>query len=82
MLLGLLFMVMNYNHPYSETVRQYYATTALMPEVRGRVVDVPAKPNQPVKKGDVLFRINPEPFEDAKLQNDLFTSVGFGYAFH
>lgn len=63
-LLGLLFMVMNYNHPYSETVRQYYATTALMPEVRGRVVDVPAKPNQPVKKGDVLFRINPEPFED------------------
>ena len=31
---------------------------------------------------DLISQFDPEPFEDAKLQNDLFTSVGFGYAIH
>jgi outer membrane beta-barrel protein len=31
---------------------------------------------------DLISQFDPEPFEEAKLQNDLFTSIGFGYAFH
>jgi multidrug resistance efflux pump len=34
-----------------------------VPEVRGRVIEVPVEGNAPVKKGDVLFRIDPTPFE-------------------
>ena len=31
---------------------------------------------------DLVSQFDTEPFEDAKVQNDLFTSIGFGYAFH
>ena len=65
LIIGALLMLMNYNHPYSETVRQYYVTTPIISEVRGRVVEVPVAPNSPVRKGDVLFRIDAKPFEDA-----------------
>lgn len=63
-LIGTLLLLMNYNHPYSEVVRQYYTTTPIISEVRGRVVEVPIKANTPLQEGDVLFRIDPEPFED------------------
>jgi multidrug resistance efflux pump len=62
-LIGSLLLMMNYNHPYSEAMRQYYVTTPLIPQVRGRVVEVPVKANDPVKTGDVLYRIDPEPFQ-------------------
>ena len=65
LIIGALLMLMNYNHPYSETVRQYYVTTPIISEVRGRIVEVPVAPNSPVRKGDVLFRIDAKPFEDA-----------------
>jgi len=35
----------------------------VVPQVRGRVVEVPVEPNRLVKKGDVLFRIDPTPYE-------------------
>lgn len=75
-LIGALLMLMNYNHPYSETVRQYYVTTPIIPEVRGRIVEVPVRANVPVGKGEVLFRIDPEPFEDKVegLQGDLLAA--------
>jgi multidrug resistance efflux pump len=63
-LIGALLMVMNYNHPYSEAVRQYYVTTPIISQVRGRIVAVPVQANMPVKKGEVLLRIDPKPFED------------------
>ncbi|WP_337073571.1 HlyD family secretion protein [Aeromonas veronii] len=61
-LIGTLIMLMNYNHPYSEMARNYYLSTPIVPLVKGRVVEVPVQANQPVKKGDVLFRIDDEPF--------------------
>ncbi|EKP0308562.1 HlyD family secretion protein [Aeromonas veronii] len=61
-IIGTLIMLMNYNHPYSEMARNYYISTPIVPLVKGRVVEVPAKPNQLVKKGDVLFRLDDEPF--------------------
>lgn len=63
-LIGALLLTMNYNHPFSETFRQYYVTTPIIPEVRGRVVEVPVQANSAVKKGDVLFKIDPTPFEE------------------
>lgn len=63
-MIGTLLLLMNYNHPYTETLRQYYVTTPIIPEVRGRVIEVTVNDNQPVRRGDVLFRIDPEPFAD------------------
>lgn len=37
----------------------------IAPQVSGRVVEVDVRENQPVKKGDVLFRIDAEPLEIA-----------------
>ncbi|TEW55334.1 HlyD family secretion protein [Psychromonas sp. RZ22] len=62
-LIGTLIMLMNYNHPYSEASREYFITTPIMPSVRGTVVSVEAKANTPMKKGDVLFTIDPVPFQ-------------------
>ncbi|MGB6188684.1 MAG: efflux RND transporter periplasmic adaptor subunit, partial [Aeromonas molluscorum] len=62
-IIGALIVLMNYNHPYSELSRNYYVSTPIVPLVKGRVSEVAVKPNQKVKKGDVLFRIEAEPFE-------------------
>jgi multidrug resistance efflux pump len=63
-LIGALLLAMNYNHPFSKEARFYYHTTPIVPAVSGIVVEVPAQANVPVKKGEVLFRINPEPFQN------------------
>lgn len=62
-LIGTLLLTMNYNHPFSESFRQYYVTTPIIPQVRGRVTEVPVAANTALSKGDVLFKIDPTPFE-------------------
>ncbi len=61
--IAMLLLVMNYNHPFSANARIYFATTPVLPGVRGRVTEVPVESNVPLKQGDVLFRIDPAPFE-------------------
>jgi len=63
-LIGTLIFVMNYNHPYSEIGREYFVTTPIVPAVTGTVIEVPVSPMTPLKEGDVLFRIDPIPFEN------------------
>ncbi|UCP00454.1 HlyD family secretion protein [Metapseudomonas lalkuanensis] len=63
-LIGTLIFLMNYNHPYSEVARTYFVSVPIVPEVSGLVTEVPVKANQPLEKGDVLFRIDPTPFEN------------------
>jgi len=63
-LIGMLIMAMNYNHPYSEISRQYFITTPIVPNVSGQVIEVPVTGNQMLEKGDVLFRMDPEPFQN------------------
>jgi multidrug resistance efflux pump len=63
-LVGTLVFVMNYNHPYSESTRMYFQSVPIVPQVRGRVVEVPVQPNTPISKGDVLFRIDDTPYRD------------------
>ncbi|MGE6124267.1 HlyD family secretion protein [Aeromonas rivipollensis] len=62
-IIGALITLMNYNHPYAQTARDYYVSTPVVPLVKGRVTEVPVKPNQEVKQGDVLFKIDPVRFE-------------------
>ncbi|CAA2143085.1 Inner membrane protein YiaV [Hyphomicrobium sp. ghe19] len=38
-------------------------SVAIVPDVAGEVIDVPVTPNAPLKANDVLFRIDPVPFE-------------------
>jgi len=38
-------------------------SVAIVPDVSGEVIEVPVEPNKPLKAGDVLFRIDPKPFE-------------------
>ncbi len=61
-LIGALIFTMNYNHPYSEVARAYFVSTPVVPAVSGLVIDVPVQGNTPLKKGDILFRIDPTPF--------------------
>lgn len=62
-LIGALLLIMNYNHPYSRFAREYYVTIPITSAVKGIVTSVDVKPNTPIKQGDVLFRIDPTPYE-------------------
>jgi multidrug resistance efflux pump len=59
----LLLLIMNYNHPFSTNARIYFAVTPVIPAVKGRVIEVPVATNTPLKEGDVLFRLDPKPYE-------------------
>lgn len=61
--LSALLITMNYNHPFSTNARIYYAVTPILPAVPGRVIDVPVEANAPLKQGDVLFKIDPAPYQ-------------------
>ena len=62
-LLGTLLMMMNYNHPYSDKAREYAFTTPIVPAIRGLVLTVDATPNKLLEKGDVLFTLDPTPYQ-------------------
>jgi len=56
---------MAYNHPFSTNARIYYTVTPILPAVRGRVIEVPVedRTNQHLEVGEVLFKIDPKPYE-------------------
>lgn len=56
-------LLLNINVPSSSDVRVIKYVVQVVPQVRGRVLEVPAEGNRPMKKGDVLFRIDPTPYE-------------------
>jgi len=64
-IVGALVLGMNYNHPFSSEARFYFHTTPIVPGVSGLVTEVPVQSGTMLKAGDVLFRINPAPFENA-----------------
>jgi multidrug resistance efflux pump len=59
----LILLIMNYNHPFTTNARIYFSVTPVLPGVRGRVLEVPAQANAPLKEGAVLFRLDPKPYE-------------------
>jgi multidrug resistance efflux pump len=58
-----LVLLLNIFAPSSADVRVIKYVVQIVPQVRGRVVEVPAQGNRPMKKGDVLFRIDPTPYQ-------------------
>ncbi|WP_433988662.1 Inner membrane protein YibH (plasmid) [Pseudoseohaeicola sp. NH-UV-7] len=59
-----LFIPMQWGAP-SGPVRIMTRVVQIVPNVAGQVVEIVAKPNVAIKKGDVLFRIDPVPFQQS-----------------
>jgi len=62
--LTVLILLLNVVAPSSADVRVYKYTIPVVSQVKGRVMEVPVEEgNRLVKKGDVLFRIDPTPYQ-------------------
>ncbi|WP_167471067.1 multidrug transporter subunit MdtN [Cupriavidus lacunae] len=49
--------------PRTDDAYAYADTINVAPEVSGRIVELAVKDNQAIRRGDVLYRIDPRPFE-------------------
>jgi multidrug resistance efflux pump len=56
-------LMLNIFAPTTTDVRVVKYVVPIVSQVRGRVIEVPVQNNRPVKKGDVLFKIDPVPYE-------------------
>ncbi len=78
--LTILILLMNVFAPSTADVRVIKYVVNVVPQVKGKVIEVAVEPNRPVKKGDVLFRIDPTPYQlqvnalEAQLANAVGTS--------
>jgi multidrug resistance efflux pump len=63
LILGLLYVLLSVFHPVSHDGRMYAPVVQIVPQVRGTVAEVPVEGNKPLKAGDVLFRIDPKPYQ-------------------
>src|SRR5437773_11705697 len=60
-----LLLLLNIAAPATDDVRAMNYVIPIVPRITGQVTEVPIQPNPPIKKGDVLFKIDPVPFEAA-----------------
>ena len=58
-----LILLLNIVAPSSADVRVINYVVAVNARVNGLVTEVPVVPNRPVRKGDVLFKLDPTPYE-------------------
>ena len=67
-IVGMAAMILTLNvvAPSTADVRVLKYVVQVIPQVRGRVIEVPVEPNRLVKQGELLFRIDPTQY-----QNDL-----------
>jgi multidrug resistance efflux pump len=63
--LTMLILLLNIVAPSSHDVRVVNYVIPINPPVRGLVTQVPIEPNRPIKKGEILFKIDPTPYEIA-----------------
>jgi multidrug resistance efflux pump len=61
--IAILILLLNIYAPSSADVRVMNYVVPINSRVAGKVIEVPVQPNIPVKKGDVLFRLDRTPFE-------------------
>src|SRR3954466_11725675 len=59
-----MILTLNVVAPSSADVRVIKYVVQVIPQVKGRVIEVPVEPNRLVKKGDLLFRIDPTPYQN------------------
>jgi len=62
--IAILLLLLNIFAPTTSDVRVVKYVVPIVSQVRGRVIEVPVENNRPVKKGDVLFRIDPTPYQN------------------
>ncbi|MGK7245846.1 HlyD family secretion protein [Buttiauxella agrestis] len=76
-LIGALILLMNYNHPYTYLAQKAVISIPLTPQVTGVVSEVTDKQNMMIKKGEVLFKLNPTRYQTRvdRLQADLTTAI-------
>lgn len=72
-----LILLMNYNHPYTFTAQKAVISIPITPQVTGIVSEVTDKNNQLIKKGEVLFKLDPAAIRARvdRLQADLVTAT-------
>src|SRR4029453_17441102 len=58
-----MLLLLNIFAPTTTDVRVVKYVVPIVSQVRGRVIEVPVQNNRPVKKDDVLFRIDATPYE-------------------
>jgi multidrug resistance efflux pump len=58
-----MLLLLNIFAPTTTDLRVVKYVVPIVSQVKGRVMEVPVENNRPVKKGDVLFRIDPAPYE-------------------
>ena len=63
LLLVVLFIPMQWGAP-SGAITQYQTVVEIVPNVSGQVIEVPVKPLSYLEKGEVLFKIDPQTFQD------------------
>jgi len=76
--LTVLILLLNIYAPSSADVRVFKYTIPIVSQLRGRVIEVPVEEgNRLVKKGEVLFKIDPEPYQLAvnQLEAQLATAI-------
>jgi multidrug resistance efflux pump len=56
-------LLLNVVAPSALDVQVVKYVVQIVPRVAGRVVEVPVEPNRLVRKGDLLFRVDPRPFQ-------------------
>src|SRR5688572_25926834 len=67
--MAVLILLLNIFAPSSADVRVFKYTVPIVSQVKGRVIEVPVEEgNRLVKKGDVLFKIDPQPYRLAVAQ--------------
>ena len=60
-----------YFHPATTAVSSVFRTVTILPETAGRVAETFVEPNQRVKKGDPLFKL-----DDAQQKAEVQTALG------
>lgn len=58
-----LILLMNYNHPYTFKAQKAVISIPVVPQVTGVVIEVTDKKNTLIKKGEVLFRLDPTRYQ-------------------
>ena len=62
--IAIMLLLLNIVAPTTSDVRVVKYVVPIVSQVKGRVIEVPVENNRPVKKGDVLFRVDPTPYEN------------------
>jgi multidrug resistance efflux pump len=65
LIMALLFCA-QYFHPYTTQARVFQKVVPIIPQLQqaGRVSQIAVKPNIPIQQGEVLFRVDPRPYEN------------------